>query len=671
MGRFLFGLLLFLAGGSMLIIVGLSYWYRVAPREVAVGFVRAFGQTDSERNPYFLPWWLPGADILNVGIAKFLQRVGNFFYFLSLTLLITVLVGASLWILDQIATALFGIAQTSSPWWLWWLTLILGTILWVVAVLAVWASLFPAKGLLGRARWARLSEVGAAGLLAEKPGSLYMGRFTDEDGHDTPHELFYHGDRHLLTIGPQRSGKGAGLIIPNLATVRKSMLVLDAKGELAAITAEKRRLMGSKIVIFNPFQHLIDTHPRLVGQSYNPLAGLDWRSPRFVDDAKALASAMVLQRQASNPFFDSAARQLVAFLIMWVCFSHSRKKEEYDHRKNDAIDAEFRNHAPTREQVADFIERYDRAYQNPKKHPDLGDVRKWLSEGVGAEGKGRREKAIGITKLCRTIRDDDPTLEDDPERGVPAVIKDLANRFAAQPTDGMRDVVSTAQEQLGFLYGSDSVVEWLSGETFDFRSMRDTFTTVYVILPSEEMSDYPALARIVIGMAFRQLQSAVSSRMGSVVFLLDEFLQLGRMEKLLGSYDQAAGLGVQLWPIVQHFARFKAIYGPEWENFVSGAGMISSFVSGDVGTAQELARLCGQMTIHVPSANGGSHMQGTGLTLYDDLLRMQEGETLLFKRGAERDVPGVPFPFKGYAPRYFEKGSRFKEGLLARPIGVD
>ena len=46
----------------------------------------------------------------------------------------------------------------------------------------------------------------------------------------------YPGNVHLITIGPTGSGKGTGLILPNLCDLRRSILIIDPKGEAAAIT---------------------------------------------------------------------------------------------------------------------------------------------------------------------------------------------------------------------------------------------------------------------------------------------------------------------------------------------------------------------------------------------------------------------------------------------------
>jgi type IV secretion system protein VirD4 len=63
----------------------------------------------------------------------------------------------------------------------------------------------------------------------------------------------YTDNRHLVTIGGTRSGKGASVIVQALLQVPHSVLVSDPKGQLAAVTARQRRAMGQEVCFLNPF----------------------------------------------------------------------------------------------------------------------------------------------------------------------------------------------------------------------------------------------------------------------------------------------------------------------------------------------------------------------------------------------------------------------------------
>jgi type IV secretion system protein VirD4 len=78
----------------------------------------------------------------------------------------------------------------------------------------------------------------------------------------------------LLTIAPPRRGKTSGLLIPNLAFPELQSwagpaVVLDSKGEVYRAVADRRRLLGRKVVCLDPLG-LVDGEDR-----WNPLLKVD------------------------------------------------------------------------------------------------------------------------------------------------------------------------------------------------------------------------------------------------------------------------------------------------------------------------------------------------------------------------------------------------------------
>jgi type IV secretion system protein VirD4 len=68
---------------------------------------------------------------------------------------------------------------------------------------------------------------------------------------ETP--ICYDGDGHVLTLAPTGAGKGRGGLIPTLLTHRGATLTIDIKGEGHAVTARRRRQMGHRVVVLDPF----------------------------------------------------------------------------------------------------------------------------------------------------------------------------------------------------------------------------------------------------------------------------------------------------------------------------------------------------------------------------------------------------------------------------------
>ena len=92
--------------------------------------------------------------------------------------------------------------------------------------------------------------------MAEVNEGITLGRYYDEARSEAGDKITYTGERHLLLFGPNGTGKGTRFLIPNLAVDQdRSIIVIDPKGELAAVTADYRRTVGD-VVMLNPFNVL-------------------------------------------------------------------------------------------------------------------------------------------------------------------------------------------------------------------------------------------------------------------------------------------------------------------------------------------------------------------------------------------------------------------------------
>jgi hypothetical protein len=156
-------------------------------------------------------------------------------------------------------------------------------------------------------------------------GGLYVGQEV-KDSTDKSHALrspwdltgqiiHYRQDRHVLTIGPNGSGKTRRLLYPNLYRLKNwSLVAIDVKGELFAHTAMHRAAAGNRIILLDPFSVVKTNYPHLAkrfpceSSGCNPVAVLDPASPRFVDQAKSLAVANIQTEAEREKYWSQAAR---------------------------------------------------------------------------------------------------------------------------------------------------------------------------------------------------------------------------------------------------------------------------------------------------------------------------------------------------------------------------
>lgn len=120
-----------------------------------------------------------------------------------------------------------------------------------------------------------------------------------------------HDDRHHLVIGPTRSGKSVGYVIPNALSFQGSMIITDLKGEIFAHTAGYRKAMGHSVFLFAPGDAR--------SHRWNPLDFVrSDRGSRSID-LQNMASILIPETAGSeNAVWQATAQQVIAGVISYV-----------------------------------------------------------------------------------------------------------------------------------------------------------------------------------------------------------------------------------------------------------------------------------------------------------------------------------------------------------------
>ncbi|WP_372383690.1 type IV secretory system conjugative DNA transfer family protein [Xanthomonas sp. NCPPB 2866] len=182
-----------------------------------------------------------------------------------------------------------------------------------VAAAAVDNSSTHPLGSHGSARWGTVDEIRQGGHLVApgKPGGFALGRVPDAlAGMDARFRFV----GHVVTVAPTGSGKGIGAVIPNLLDYPGSALVLDVKGENAAVTARARRALGQAVYSVDPFAVNGDG-----GAAFNVLDRLDVWNPDCVSESAILADALVIAESKGDAVhFDESAKNFLQGLMLHV-----------------------------------------------------------------------------------------------------------------------------------------------------------------------------------------------------------------------------------------------------------------------------------------------------------------------------------------------------------------
>jgi type IV secretion system protein VirD4 len=453
------------------------------------------------------------------------------------------------------------------------------------------------------------------GFRPQRETGIYLGQVWEKGR--LVGNAWYRGGKHLITIGPNGTGKGTGIIVPALKQLRRSILIIDPKGEAAAITARSRARFG-RVVILNPFNVLVDRCPWLKSHGFNPLAALDPKSRHFPEAATGIAEALV-KLDPKDPHFAPSAQELVSALTMFEC-----------------INAATRGIAPT-----------------------LGNVRRMLTEPYASSAEANPTGLLDTAyKMLAT--DYEP-------------LQAKAGRFV-QPSREIQSIISTGITATRSL-DSPAITADLAQGDFDFADMKREIITVYLIMPANYLETNSSWLRLMVVSALRALlQGPPSPTLPPVLFMLDEFAQLGYLSPIENAMGIARGFGVQLWPFLQDLNQLKALYRDRWETFIGARGALTAFAPQDWFTAEYLAKLCGQTTRVVESWNQSDDLQGSGrdgrnwapqgLPLFrpEELMRLGANRMLCL---VESERGELQQPFITLAPGYWQ--TPYRAGLDPNP----
>ena len=164
-------------------------------------------------------------------------------------------------------------------------------------------------------------------------------------------------------------------------------------------------------------------------------------------------------------------------------------------------------------------------------------------------------------------------------------------------------VLSSAQRHTHML-DSPRLLATMTRSDFRFGDLRAEAATVFLVLPPDRLAAYARWLRLLVAQAIGELARA-PQRPGTppVLLLLDEFAALGRLEPALQAAGLMAGLGVQLWPILQDLTQLRAAYGQNAGAFLANAGIVQASAPADLETAQWLSQSLGNATVEYETAN--------------------------------------------------------------------
>lgn len=350
------------------------------------------------------------------------------------------------------------------------------------------------RSLHGDARFATWGEVERAGLLNEN--GIILGRLGRR-------YLVLPGQQGVELEAPPRSGKGVGVVIPNLLNWPGSTIVSDVKGENFLRTAGFRQVHGQEVHLFDPLSECE------CSARWNPLGYVSELPYRCIDDLQRIGTMLFPDPQVGDPFWTSSARSLFLGIALYL----------------------FQTEGATR---------------------TLGEV---LRQGMASDAEGFQKHWKRVIDACE--RAGYPLSQE--------AVQSLYDVIDLAPTTAS-SIRKTFTSRLD-LWLNPMIDAATSANDFDLRELRKRPISIYVQINPDNIARLQPLLNLffqqAIGLQTRELPENNPQLRHQVLLMLDEFPALGRIPVIAESTAFLPGYNVRTVLIVQSNSQLIEKYGIE------------------------------------------------------------------------------------------------------------
>ncbi|MBN8491030.1 MAG: type IV secretory system conjugative DNA transfer family protein [Burkholderiales bacterium] len=475
---------------------------------------------------------------------------------------------------------------------------------------ALVAAAHPRRALHGDARFANTAEMTRAGLLGKGgtgPAILigrHRGRF-----------LSLPGQLSVMLSAPTRSGKGVGVVIPNLLNWPDSVVVLDIKGENYDVTAGYRARHGQAVYAFSPFDEGARSH------RWNPLTAVRNSPLHRVGDLLTIGQVFFPNDgggTSSEAFFNDQARNLFLGLGLVLL-------------------------------------------ETPALPRTIGEMLRQSS------GKGRSLKEH-LNGLITQRRDEGKPLSDE--------CIDALHRLLSNSENTLSSIVATFNAPLTIF--ADAVVDAAtSADDFSLEDVRRRRMSIYVRIPPNRLANARPLLNLffsqLVSLNTQALPEQDPTLKLQCLLVNDEFTAMGRVGVITSAAAFLAGYNLRLLTVVQAMSQLDAVYGDkEARTFATNHGLQILYAPREQRDADEYSAMLGHFTERATSRGRSRSFSGRGSSTVSRNESEQRRALLLpqeFKElGSERLVVIVENckPILGEKIRY-HRDKAFTPRLLSPP----
>lgn len=418
---------------------------------------------------------------------------------------------------------------------------------------------------------------------------------------------------HAMIIGTTGTGKTQKYIEPSIQILsstktKPSFVIADPKGEIYEKHSHKLKSEGYDVKVFNLRQPYASTR-------WNPLDNaymMYHKAHHLYDDVKthvgvnpADLKLKIIAKEYENQWYeyDGVAYPSKESLDMDLA---SKKAELIDLSEN-----ELREIATI---LCPIENKNDSSWDRGAQEFVYGTMMAMLEDSLIPELGMTRER-FNFYNLARiaNFKDPDP---DNPYKTLRQYYlgRDSFSKVLQLVTTAINNAPTTTKSYMGIvsarlgLFNDSGMCFATSCNEMNFDTFADKPTALFIIIPDEKESRH-GIATMMISQLYKKLVDLANNYPESklpraVYFLLDEFANLPKIEKIDTMITVSRSRNVFFSLVIQSFSQLNAKYGDDVAATLKGNCPIKIFIgTDDAKTCEEFSKLCGDITLETTSTS--------------------------------------------------------------------